>query len=253
MKMYSLNANGLNSCINKGFLNFFNNSNADFFCLQEIKCQEELIHIDGYYSFWNFCSRKGYSGTAIFTKYQPLAVFYDMGDSNYNVEGRIITLEYNSFYLVNVYVPNSQMGLSRINYRMQWDELFINYVSNLNNLKPVIICGDFNIAYSDLDSCANCENNSLIFIDDQKIEFENLLNCGFIDSFRFLYPDSENSFTWWTVGKNSKQNNQGWRLDYFLISDYLEHELVDAKIFSSVSCSDHCPISIDINFSKEDL
>lgn len=253
MKMYSWNVNGLNSCIDKGFFDFFNISNADFFCIQEIKCQEPLFQIDVFYSYWNFCSKKGYSGTAIFSKYKPLSISYDFGIDNFDVEGRIITLEYNSFYLVNIYVPNSQSGISRINYRMQWDELFSNYISELNNLKPVIICGDFNISYSSLDGYSNSHYNSYEFVDNQKIEFENLINNGFIDSFRYFYPTTPNSYTWWTVGKDSKQNNIGWRLDYFLVSDYLENKIIDANIFAEISSSDHCPISLDINLEKEDL
>lgn len=253
MKMYSWNINGLKSCIDKGFFDFFNSSNADFFCVQETKCQEPLFQIDGYYNYWNFCSKKGYSGTAIFTKYKPLSVSYDFGLSSFDVEGRIITLEYNSFYLINVYVPNSQSGISRINYRMQWDELFFDYVCKLNNLKPVIICGDLNIAYSILDCCTTSHRNSSEFVDNQQIEFENLLGFGFIDSFRYLHPNAQNSYTWWTVGKDSKENNIGWRLDYFLVSDYFENKIIDATILAHISASDHCPISLDIDLTKEDL
>lgn len=254
MKMFSWNVNGLNSCIEKGFLSFFNSVDADFFCLQETKCQQPIISIPGYYQFWNYCSRKGYSGTAIFTKHKPLSISYDFNncDTDFDVEGRIITLEYETFYLVNVYSPNSQMGISRINYRMDWDELFFNYVSELNYIKPVIICGDFNIAFSDLDVC-NSLPNSTEFIDDQRIEFENLLNEGFIDSFRYLYPDTNDAFTWWNVGKDSKINNIGWRLDYFLVSDFFTSAIQDAGIYSQISSSDHCPISLTINIMEGDL
>ena len=252
MKMYSWNVNGLNSCIEKGFFSFFDSSDADFFCIQETKYQDVLPSLPGYYQFWNFCSKKGYSGTAIFTKHKPLSVSYNIGNDDFDVEGRIITLEYNSFFLVTVYVPNSQLGISRINYRMEWDELFIDYISNLNNIKPVIICGDFNIAFSELDVCHSI-TSSLEFIDDQRIEFENLLNVGFIDSYRYFYPNVGNSFTWWNVGKDSKAKNIGWRLDYFLVSDFLEDKILDAHIHSQVDCSDHCPISLDINILEVDL
>lgn len=252
MKMFSWNVNGLNSCIEKGFFSFFNYSGADFFCIQETKYQKELPTIPGYYQFWNYCSKKGYSGTAIFTKYKPISVSYDFNNINFDVEGRIITLEYNTFYFINVYVPNAQSGISRTNYRMKWDELFINYVSELNNIKPVIICGDFNISLSNLDACTSVPNSSE-FVDDQRIEFEKLLNNGFIDSFRYLNPNTDNSFTWWNVGKDSREKNIGWRLDYFLVSDFLEALIENAQIHTQITCSDHCPISLDINILKEDL
>lgn len=252
MKMFSWNVNGLNSCIEKGFSSFFDSVNADFFCLQEIKCQQPIISIPSYYQFWNYCSKKGYSGTAIFTKYKPISVCYNFDGSDFDVEGRIITLEYDSFYLINVYSPNSQMGISRINYRMDWDDLFFDYVSRLNYIKPVIICGDFNIAISDLDVCTSIPSSGK-FVDDQRIEFEKLLNNGFIDSFRYLNPKTDNAFTWWNVGKSSKLNNIGWRLDYFLVSDFFISAIQDAKIYSQISCSDHCPISLTINILDGDI
>lgn len=250
--MFSWNVNGLNSCIQKGFASFFNSVDADFFCLQEIKCQKPLISIPGYYQFWNYCSRKGYSGVAIFTKYKPISVCYDFNDSDFDVEGRIITLEYDSFYLINVYFPNSQMGISRINYRMDWDDLFFNYVSELNYIKPVIICGDFNIAFSSLDSCSSAPS-STEFVDDQCIGFKNLLDNGFVNSFRYLNPTTNNAFTWWNVGKDSKLNNIGWRLDYFLVSDFYISDIQNAEIHSQISSSDHCPISLKINIQEDDL
>ena len=252
MKMFSWNVNGLNSCIEKGFWSFFDSVDADFFCLQEIKCQHPIISKNGYYIFWNYCSKKGYSGTAIITKHKPISVHYEFDDPDFDVEGRIITLEYDSFYLINVYSPNSQMGISRINYRMNWDDLFFNYVSSLNYIKPVIICGDFNIAISDLDVCTSIPSSSE-FVDDQRIEFENLLNNGFIDTFRYLHPTTNNAFTWWNVGKDSKLNNIGWRLDYFLVSDFFISAIQDAEIYSQISSSDHCPISLTINILEEDL
>jgi exodeoxyribonuclease-3 len=250
--MYSYNINGLKSCIDKGFMDYFLSTNADFFCLQETKSQDPLPNLPGYYQYWNFCSRKGYSGTAVLTKHKPISVSYDIDDTSFDIEGRIITLEYNSFYLINIYAPNSQMGISRKNYRMQWDESLYDYLINLNNIKPVIICGDFNVALTDLDVCTSIPDESK-FVDDERIEFENLLNSGFIDSFRFLHPNVENCFTWWNVGKDSKDNNIGWRLDYFLVSDYLKSSIVDADILQDISCSDHCPICLKIDFQKEDL
>lgn len=250
--MFSWNVNGLNSCIEKGFTSFFNSVDADFFCVQEIKCQKPLISFPGYFQYWNYCSRKGYSGVAIFTKHKPISVFYDLNDSDFDVEGRVITLEYDSFYLINVYFPNSQMGISRINYRMDWDDLFFNYVSELNYIKPVIICGDFNIAFSNLDSCTPISPTTE-FIDDQSIGFKNLLDNGFIDSFRYLHPNINDAYTWWNVGKDSKLNNIGWRLDYFLVSDFYISDILDARIHSQISSSDHCPISLDINIQEDDL
>ena len=250
MKIYSWNVNGFNSCISKGFFSFFNSTDCDFFCIQETKLQKPLSPILGYYQYWNFCSKKGYSGTAIFTKHKPLSVSYDMGIQSFDVEGRIITLEYDSFYLITVYVPNSQLGISRLNYRMEWDELFIKYVSSLNNIKPVIICGDFNIAFSDLDVCNSIPSEES-FIDDQRIEFEYLLDNGFVDAYRHLYPNEKNSFTWWNVGKDSKQNNIGWRLDYFLVSNFFANNIVDSVMFPKISFSDHCPILLDINITED--
>lgn len=191
--MYSWNVNGLNSCIKKGFLDFFERISSRFFCIQEIKCQKPIIFLPGYYQCWNFSKQKGYSGTAIFTKHNPLSVSYGFNniDCDLDIEGRIITLEYASFYLITIYSPTFKMEISRINYRMDWDSLFFNYVSELNNIKPVIICGDFNVAFSDLDFYNNLQN-SKEFIDDRKIEFESLLNSGFVDSFKYLYPQKTN-------------------------------------------------------------
>jgi len=254
MKFYSWNVNGLQSCLKKGGDKFFLNTDADFFCIQETKTQTPLPTISGYHQFWNFCSKKGYSGTAIFTKYKPLSVSYsfDNTNSNFDIEGRLITLEYNSFYLINVYVPNIQSSISRQNYRMEWDELFLDYITKLNNIKPVIICGDFNISFSNLngqDKFLNAND----FINDQLIEFKNLLDSGFIDSFNHLYPNSKKSCTWWNIAKNSKENNVGLRLDYFLVSNFLEKQIQDAQILSHISSSDHCPISLIINITEEEL
>lgn len=254
MNFYSWNVNGLNSCIKKGGDAFFYNSDADFFCIQETKLQKPLPTISGYYQFWSFCSKKGYSGTAILTKHKPLSVSYkfDNDNSEFDMEGRLVTLEYNTFYLVNIYVPNSQSNISRKNYRMEWDELFFDYIFNLNNIKPVIICGDFNTSFSNLNGkCQFINPNE--FINDQLIEFKKLLDIGFIDSFNHLYPNSKDSFTWWNVGKNSKENNIGLRLDYFLVSEFLEERIQDAQIFSHISSSDHCPINLIIDIAKEDL
>ena len=247
MKLYSWNVNGLNSCIDKGFFDYFQSINADFFCIQETKVQKPIFQIDGYYQFWNFCPRKGYSGTAIFTKYKPLNVYYNFNNSDFDVEGRIICLEYDSYYIITIYAPNTQLGIYRLNYRMQWDEEFYNYVTELNNRKPVIICGDFNIASSSLDVSFYNEDESASFVDDQKIEFQNLLDAGFIDSFRYLNPYTNDAFTWWNVGRESKMNNIGWRLDYFLVSEFLRNEIEKAEIHPSVSYSDHCPISLELN------
>ena len=245
MKIYSLNVNGLNSAIEKGIKNSLFTQSPDIICLQEIKCQNPLIELDTYYSYWNYCSKKGYSGTVIFTKNKPLSINYNF-NTEFDCEGRIITLEYEYFYIINVYVPNSKASAIRLDYRMKWDEEFYNYICELKTLKPIIICGDFNIAYSTIDS--NDCYYSTEFVDNERFEFENLLNNGLIDAFRHLYPQERNCYTWWNVGKDIKENKLGYRLDYFLISDYLINNLIDSHIHTDINCSDHCPISIEMDF-----
>lgn len=244
MTIYSLNVNGLKSAIEKGFKESLLPHNPDIICLQETKCQEPILELDGYFSFWSFCKKKGYSGTTIYTKKQPLSINYDFSN-DFDCEGRILTLEYECFYIVNVYVPNSRASTIRLDYRMKWDEEFYDYLCSLKSIKPVIICGDFNIAYSNID--CNDYNYSTEFIDNERFEFENLLNNGLIDAFRHLYPIKENCYTWWNVGKEDKQNKLGYRLDYFLISDYLANNLIDSTIHDDIECSDHCPISVEMD------
>lgn len=245
MTIYSLNVNGLNSAIEKGIRNSLFILKPDIICLQEIKCQKPLVELENYYSYWNFCKKKGYSGTAIFTKEKPLSINYDF-NNDFDCEGRVMTVEYECFYLVNVYVPNSKASSIRLDYRMNWDDEFYNYIKNLEIMKPVIICGDFNIAYSNIDSNDCYYNND--FVDNERYEFENLLNSGLVDAYRYLYPQETNCYTWWNVGKDDKENKLGYRLDYFLISEYLLNNLIDSKIHNEIDCSDHCPISIEMDF-----
>lgn len=241
MIILSLNVNGLKSAIDKGLKSKLDSINADIICLQETKCQDELLNINGYYSYYNYCNKKGYSGTCVFSKIKPVNVHYDFDNSEFDTEGRIITLEYKDFYLINVYVPNSKSGLSRIDYRMMWDELFREYVFELENKKPVIVCGDFNVALYSEDSNLNKE-----FIDNEKDEFYYLLENGFADAFRYINPNSKDCFTWWQVGKNSKEKNIGCRLDYFIVSDYLLNSVKDCLILKEVDCSDHSPILLEM-------
>lgn len=241
MIILSLNVNGLKSALDKGLKSQLDNINADIICLQEIKCQDELLSLDGYYSYYNYCNKRGYSGTCVLCKRQPLNTYYGFENSDFNSEGRIITLEYNDFYLINVYVPNSKSGLSRINYRMDWDELFRNYIFKLENKKPVIVCGDFNVDLYSKDNSLDKE-----FIDNEKDEFYYLLDNGYVDAFNYINPNNENCITWWQVGKNSREDNIGCRLDYFLVSNYLVNYINDSSILSDVDCSDHCPILLDI-------
>ncbi len=245
MVIFSLNVNGLKSSIEKGLLNFIDTINPDILCLQEIKCQEPLLSLKDYYCYWNYCSKKGYSGTAIFTKFKPRSVTYGFANELFDSEGRIITLEYDSFFLVNVYVPNSKSSLARIDYRMKWDEIFFDYIMTLEKNKAVIICGDFNIALTEIDS--NDENYISEFIDNERDEFDNFLNNDFIDAYRYKNPYEKNCFTWWSIGKKTRNNKIGYRLDYFLVSQSLKDHIINSKIFSKINCSDHCPISLEID------
>ncbi len=243
MLLCSFNVNGLKASVNKGLVKIILDQKPDIICFQETKCQSQILKIDGYYSYWNYCNKKSYSGTATFTKIKPISCKLGFNDYDFNTEGRIITLEYESFYLVNIYVPNSRAGLNRIDYRMQWDEQFYNHIMELEKIKPVIICGDFNVALYKNDR-NNIEKK--IFINNELVVFNDLLASGFIDAFKYLYSD-EDAVTWYRIGKNKKNTGIGYRLDYFLVSSYLKDKINDSKICSNINISDHFPITLKIN------
>lgn len=249
MKFVSWNVNGLRAMLNKNFNEVFKNMNADFFCLQETKLQENMIELtkEGYYSYWNYADKKGYSGTAIFTKMKPLNVTYGMNSEEYDNEGRIITLEYEKFYIINVYVPNSQANLGRLNYRLEWGDIFYEYVKELQYEKPVIICGDFNVAHTELDlKYPEKSINTECFTNEEREQFNELLGIGLIDSYRYIYPKKENAYTWWSYRHNGKETGNGWRLDYFLVSKELKEKIFNVQIRADIGGSDHCPIVIKI-------
>lgn len=250
MKFVSWNVNGLRACITKGFEDFFKSIDADFFCIQETKMQEEQaqnIKFEGYYKYMNSAEKKGYSGTAIFTKVKPLNVTYGLGIEEHDNEGRIITLEYNDFYLVNCYTPNSKRELERLDYRMIWEDEVRNYLISLDKIKPVIYCGDLNVAHKEID-LKNPKTNhfSAGFTDNEREKMTALLSSNFIDTYRYVYPDKEEAYTWWSYMRNSRAKNIGWRIDYFIISDILKEKIENVDIFSDVYGSDHCPILLEL-------
>lgn len=249
MRFVSWNVNGLRACIKKGFLDYFNDINADFFCLQEIKMSEGQLNLEleGYETFYNYAQRKGYSGTAIFTKYKPLGVKYGMGMEEHDNEGRLITLEYDDFFLVTCYTPNSKQELLRLDYRMVWEDAFRNYLLDLNKTKSVIVCGDLNVAHKEID-LKNPKTNrkNAGFTDEEREKMSILLDSGFTDTFRYFYPDKENEYSWWSYFGKSRERNTGWRIDYFLTSKDMDDRLVDAQIHQSILGSDHCPVYLEI-------
>jgi len=249
MKFYSWNVNGLRACVRKGFLDYFEEVDPDFFCVQEIKLQEGQIDLDleGYFDFWHYADKKGYSGTAIFTKHKPIKVTYGMNEEKHLGEGRILTLEYTDFFLVNVYTPNSKRGLERLDYRVKWEDDFREYLNQLKDKKSTIVCGDLNVAHKEIDlknPSSNRKNAG--FTDEERGKFSELLDSGYIDSFRFFYPDLEEIYSWWSYMRKSRERNSGWRIDYFLVSEDLESELNEAKIHTDILGSDHCPVSLNI-------
>lgn len=250
MKMVSWNVNGLRACVTKGFVDIFNKLDADIFCLQETKLQEGQIDLplEGYYQYWNYAEKKGYSGTAIFTKKEPLAVTNGIGIDEHNTEGRVITLEFEDFFLVTCYTPNSQNELKRLDYRMKWEDDFREYLLRLNNKKPVILCGDLNVAHNEID-LKNPKTNrkNAGFSDEEREKMTILLNSGFTDSFRYLYPDKEGIYSWWSYRFNARKNNAGWRIDYFITSDSIKDKIIDSKIHTDIMGSDHCPVELDID------
>lgn len=249
MKLISWNVNGLRACVQKGFLDFFHEIDADIFCIQESKLQEGQIDLElpGYHQYWNYAVKKGYSGTAVFTKEEPLSVRYGMGIEEHDREGRMITLEYPEFYLVTVYTPNSQTELARLSYRMQWETDFLAYLKGLETKKPVIFCGDLNVAHQEID-LKNPKTNrkNAGFTDEERQKFTELIQAGFIDTFRYFYPETEGIYSWWSYRFRAREKNAGWRIDYFCVSESLRNRLADAKIHTEVYGSDHCPVELEI-------
>ncbi|MCR5354488.1 MAG: exodeoxyribonuclease III [Lachnospiraceae bacterium] len=250
MRFISWNVNGLRACVGKNFMEDFNKLDADIFCLQETKLQEGQIEMDlpGYHQYWNYAEKKGYSGTAIFTKTEPISVRYGMGIEEHDKEGRLITLEYEDFYFITCYTPNSQNELKRLDYRMQWEDDFRAYMMELDKTKPVILCGDLNVAHNEID-LKNPKTNrrNAGFTDEEREKMTELLGSGFVDTFRYFYPDQEQIYSWWSYRFKAREKNAGWRIDYFIASERLKDKMVDAKIHTDVYGSDHCPVELEIN------
>ena len=247
MKLISWNVNGLRACMTKGFMDFFKEADADIFCLQETKLQEGQIDMElpGYYQYWNYAEKKGYSGTAVFTKKEPLSVAYGIGVEEHDHEGRVITLEYEDFFVVTVYTPNSQDGLARLDYRMRWEDDFLAYLKKLEGKKPVIFCGDLNVAHKEID-LKNPKTNrkNAGFTDEERQKMTVLQENGFVDTFRYFYPDQEGIYSWWSYRFQARSKNAGWRIDYFMASECLKERLEDAVIDTQVLGSDHCPVEL---------
>ena len=249
MKLISWNVNGLRACVGKNFMDDFKNLDADIFCLQETKLQEGQIELDlpGYYQYWNYAEKKGYSGTAIFTKKEPLSVAYGLGIEEHDHEGRVITLEYPDFYMVTVYTPNSPNELKRLDYRMTWEDAFREYVFKLSGKKGVIVCGDLNVAHQEIDlKNPKTNHRNAGFTDEERDKMTKLLQSGFVDSFRHFYPDQEGIYSWWSYRFQARQKNAGWRIDYFLVSDNFKDHMEGAKIHTDILGSDHCPVELTI-------
>ena len=250
MKLISWNVNGLRACVGKNFMDFFHEIDADIFCIQESKLQEGQIELDlpGYHQYWNYAEKKGYSGTAIFTKQEPLSVSYGIGIEEHDKEGRVITLEFEKFYMITVYTPSSQNELARLPYRMEWEDAFLSYLKKLEENKPVVFCGDLNVAHKEID-LKNPKSNrkNAGFTDEEREKFSILLNNGFIDTFRYFYPDAEGIYSWWSYRFKAREKNSGWRIDYFITSASMNDKLTDAKIHTDILGSDHCPVELTTN------
>ena len=250
MKLVSWNVNGIRACVQKGFLDFFQEIDADIFCIQESKMQAGQLdlELDGYHQYWNYAEKKGYSGTAIFTKKEPISVAYGIGVEEHDKEGRVITLEFDDFYMLTVYTPNSQNELARLPYRMTWEEAFLAYLKKLEETKPVVFCGDLNVAHKEID-LKNPKTNrkNAGFTDEEREKFSVLLDAGFVDTFLHFYPDMENIYSWWSYRAGARPKNVGWRIDYFVVSECMKDRLVDAKILTEIMGSDHCPVLLEMN------
>lgn len=250
MKLVSWNVNGFRAVLTKGFNDFFKSADADIFCLQETKMQEGQAKTDyeGYYEYFNYAEKKGYSGTAIFTKIKPISVSYGMGIEEHDKEGRVITLEYDKFYLVNCYTPNSKRELERLDYRQVWEDDFRKYLNCLDKIKPVILCGDLNVAHKEIDlKNPSTNHHNAGFTDEERNKMTELLTSGFVDSFRYLYPDKKDAYSWWSYIRNARATNAGWRIDYFIVSDKLKSKIKEASIHTDIYGSDHCPVSLEID------
>ena len=249
MKFISWNVNGIRACLTKGFMDFFNNVDADIFCLQETKVQAGQVELDlkGYHQYWNYAEKKGYSGTAVFTKQEPLSVRYGLGIEEHDKEGRVITLEFPDFYFITVYTPNSKTELERLDYRMVWEDEFRKYMKDLEKEKPVVVCGDLNVAHKEID-LKNPKTNrkNAGFTDEERNKFTELMDAGFIDTFRYFYPEQEGIYSWWSYRFKAREKNAGWRIDYFLTSASMKDRLVSAKIHTEILGSDHCPVELVI-------
>ena len=250
MRFISWNVNGLRACVGKNFMEYFNEADADIFCVQETKMQEGQLTLDtkGYSQYWNYAEKKGYSGTAVFTKKEPLSVNYGIGVEEHDHEGRVITLEFDNYYFITVYVPNSQDGLKRLDYRMCWEDDFLNYIKKLDKKKPVIYCGDLNVAHEEID-LKNPSTNDMNagFSDGERGKSPDVLAAGFVDSFRYLYPDAVGAYSWWSYRMKARERNAGWRIDYFVVSEKLKSAIKEAKIHSEIMGSDHCPVELEID------
>lgn len=249
MKLVSWNVNGIRACVKKGFMDYFKEVDSDIFCIQESKLQEGQIELilEGYHQYWNYAIKKGYSGTAVFTKKEPLSVRYGLGDDETEPEGRILTLEYEGFYLVNVYTPNSQRDLARLPYRLEWEERIREYLLGLDQIKPVIMCGDLNVAHFDIDlKNAKSNRGNSGFTDEERGKMTRLLGSGFVDAFRYKYPEAEGAYTWWSYMAKVRERNIGWRIDYFIVSEKLKERILDSQIHCDIMGSDHCPVALKL-------
>lgn len=250
MRLISWNVNGIRAAIKKGFMDFFNDVDADIFCLQETKLSDGQLdlELEGYHQYWNYAEKKGYSGTAVFTKEEPIHVSYGIDMEEHDKEGRVITCEYEDFFLVTCYTPNSQRGLARLDYRMEWEEDFRKYLNMLDQVKPVVLCGDLNVAHKEIDlknPSANRKNAG--FSDEERSQFQNLLDAGYTDTFRHLYPDAADRYSWWSYITKARERNAGWRIDYFVVSDRLADAIVEADIRDDIFGSDHCPVYLELD------
>ena len=251
MKLISWNVNGIRACVKKGFLDYFDSVDADIFCIQESKLQKGQIdlNLDGYYQYWNYAEKKGYSGTAVFSKIMPLSVNYGIGIAEHDIEGRVITLEFDKYFLITIYTPNSKRGLLRLDYRMQWENDLLGYIKKLDKQKSVILCGDLNVAHKEIDLKNNKSNHfNPGFTDEERGKMTNFLSAGFVDTFRYLYPDLEDAYSWWSYMGRARDKNVGWRIDYFIVSEKIKENISKAEIHSEIFGSDHCPVMLELKF-----